>query len=143
MRHFLTKDDEQAVLAAIREAEGRSRGELRLVVTSQWIADPAKHAWKLFHALGMDATRERNAAMILVAVRLRRFAVIGDEGLNAVVAPDYWTTIADAMAAHLREGRRREALTTGIRMLGETMAAHWPAGAADNPDELPNEIRYE
>ena len=74
--------------------------------------------------------------------RRRRFVVLGDRGLNAVVDPAYWERIAKLMSDQLREGRRSEALIAGIRMIGETMAEHWPPGES-NPDELPNDIAWE
>ena len=142
MQQFLTKDEELAITREIAAVELQSRGEVRVVVTSKWIINAEHYAWKLFRKLGLDRTREHNAALILVAVRQRRFAVIGDAGLNTVVAADYWHAIADAMAHHLRNGSRGEAILTGVRLLGATLAEHWPAAGA-NPDELPNEIVYE
>jgi uncharacterized membrane protein len=139
MKDFLTKEGEQAVVEAIRAAETRTSGEIRVVITSRWIIRPERHAWRLFERLGMTRTRKRNGALIVLFTRRRRLVVLGDRELNAVVDPGYWTRIAGELGALLREGRKLDALCAAIRTLGATMAAHWPPDGA-NPDELPNAI---
>lgn len=142
MKDFLTKEQEQAVVDAIRAAEARTSGEIRVVITSRWILRPEHHAWRLFERLEMTRTRHRNGVLIVLFTRRRRFVVLGDSGLNGIVKPGYWDGIAAAMTTLLRDGRKVDALTAAIRTLGETMAAHWPP-AASNPDELPNTVHRE
>ncbi len=143
MKDFLTTDEEQSVVEAIRQAETRTSGEIRVVITSRWVLRPERHAARLFAKLGMVRTEGRNGALITLFTRRRRFVILGDSGLNAVVDPRYWERMAGDMTRHLREGRKVEALTTAIRTLSETMAAHWPPDPERNPDELPNDIHRE
>lgn len=143
MKDFLTNDEEQAVVEAIRQAEERSRGEIRVVITSRWVLRPERHAARLFTKLGMTRTEGRNGALITLFTRRRRFVILGDSGLNAVVDPDYWQRLAARMTGHLREGRKVEALTTAIHTLAGTLAAHCPPDPMRNPDELSNEIHRE
>ena len=96
----------------------------------------------MFDQLGMRRTRHRNAALIVMLPRLRKFMVLGDTGLSAVVPPEYWEKIAAAMSQHMRDGRRLEALREGIRRLGDTLATHWPR-QADDTNELSDEILLE
>ena len=105
MKDFLTNDEEQAVVEAIRQAEERSRGEIRVVITFRWVLRPERHAARLFTKLGMTRTEGRNGALITLFTRRRRFVILGDSGLNAVVDPDYWQRLAARMTGHLREGR--------------------------------------
>jgi uncharacterized membrane protein len=142
MKDFLTNEQEQEVVEAIRAAEARTSGEIRVVITSRWILRPERHAWRLFDRLGMTRTRHRNGALIALFTRRRRFIVLGDSGLNEIVEPGYWDDIAKEMGGLLHEGRKVEALTSAIRMLGATMAGHWPPEAS-NPDELPNTVHRE
>jgi uncharacterized membrane protein len=139
MKNFLTTEQEQEVVDAIRTAEAQTSGEIRVVITSRWILRPEHHAWQLFERLEMTRTRHRNGTLIVLFTRRRRFVVLGDSGLHGILKPGYWDGIAAAMTELLREGRKLDAITTAIRMLGETMAGHWPPEAS-NPDELPNAL---
>jgi uncharacterized membrane protein len=142
MRDFLTTEEEQAVVDAIRAAESQTSGEIRVVITSRWILLLERHAGRLFDRLGMARTRLRNGALIVLFSRRRRFVVLGDSGLNETVEPGYWNAIAAKMTGLLSEGRKVDALAAAIRMIGETMADHWPPEVS-NPDELPNSIHRE
>ena len=142
MKDFLTKEQEQEVVDAIRAAETQTSGEIRVVITSHWILRPEHHAWRLFDRLNMAHTRHRNGALIVVFTRRKRFVVLGDSGLNEAVKSGYWHEIAAKMTDFLRDGRKVDALTSAIRTLGETMSAHWPPETS-NPDELPNAIHRE
>jgi uncharacterized membrane protein len=139
MKDFLTNDQEQEVVDAIRAAEAQTSGEIRVVITSRWILRPERHAWRLFEKLGMTRTRHRNGALIVLLTRRRRFVVLGDSGLNEIVKPGYWQDIAAEMTGLLRDDRKVDAITAAIRKLGETMADHWPPEAI-NPDELSNAV---
>lgn len=66
MSDFLTTEEEQRVVEAIKRAEAGTRGEIRVCITYRWVWNPERYARKLFHRFGMQATRERNAALILV-----------------------------------------------------------------------------
>lgn len=127
---------------AIRAAETQTSGEIRVVITSRLVLRPEIHARRLFAKLGMERTRRRNGALIVLFIRRRRFVVLGDSGFDEIVGPDYWQEIAAKLSALLQDGRKVEALTSAIRKIGETMAAHWPPDAS-NPDELPNVIHRE
>jgi uncharacterized membrane protein len=139
MKDFLTTEQEQEVVEAIRAAEARTSGEIRVVITSRWILRPERCARRLFDQLGMERTRHRNGALIVLFARRRRFVVLGDDALEEIIRPQGWQEISAEMSALLREGRKVEALIGVIRRLGATMAAHWPPDAS-NPDELPNAV---
>lgn len=142
MKDFLTTNEEQALVDEIRAAEAQTGGEVRVAIISRWILRPDRHARRLFHRLGMTRTRHRNAALIVLYTRKRRFVVLGDSGLDEIVEPGYWDGIAKAMGDLLQQGRKVEALSSAIRTLGATMAGHWPPEAS-NPDELPDTIHRE
>ena len=128
------------LVEAILATEEITRGEIRIYITSsRWVFRPEKYAWKAFHRLGMDATRERNGALIVLIPRRRKFFVLGDVGFSGRMEASFWIELAAQMTAHLRNGGRFLALQDGIRSLGEAMAIHWPANGG-NLNELPNEI---
>lgn len=139
MADFLTTGEEQQVVEAIREAESRTSGEIRVVITARRALWPERYAWKLFDRLGMRQTKHRNGALIVVFDRRKRFVVLGDAGINEKVDPAFWSRITDTMSQRLRDGQRVEALTATVNALGDVLSTHWPPEAV-NPDELPNRI---
>lgn len=139
MKHFLTPEDEAAVVAAIRDVETRTSAEIRVCVTYRWVFRIEARAWKVFARLGMANTRERNGVLIFMVPRRRRFVVIGDQGADSRAPAGFWKSVADIMSERLRTEDKASAIVAGIRMIGEPLAAAWPPHA-DNPDELSNDI---
>ena len=139
MKSFLTIEEEQAVADAICATEAQTSGEIRVAITMRYVFRPERHARRLFAKLGMDRTRHRNGALIVLFARRRRFVVLGDSGIDQHVGPTYWQDIAAGMSALLHAGRKVDALTHAIHALGKTMASHFPPEEV-NPEELPNAI---
>ncbi len=140
-KEFLEKIDEAAVLAAVREAERSTSGEVRVFVSRRRLrgGDVTKRAHKEFHRLDMDTTEDRNAVLFYVVPRERRFAVIGDEAVHAKCGGDFWQETATVLEADFLEGRFTEGLVKGIRRAGELLARHFPKTRGDR-NELPDTI---
>ena len=140
-KEFLEKIDEPAVLAAVREAERSTSGEVRVFVSRRRLRgrEVTKRAHKEFHRLDMDTTDERNAVLFYVAPRDRAFAVIGDEAVHAKCGDAFWAETAKLLEADFVEGRFTEGLVKGIRRAGELLARHFPKSDADR-NELPDGI---
>ena len=139
LRKLLDEDQEARVLAAIRAAELRTSGEIRVHVERRCEVDAMEAARRWFARLGMDATAERNGILFYVAVSDRKFAVVGDSGIHAKVGEGFWTALRDAMAGEFAKGRHVEGLIRGIAEAGERLAEHFPRGESDR-NELPDGI---
>ena len=90
-RHFFSGDEEKVIVAAIVEAERHTSGEIRVHIEDRCRGgDPLQCALKFFFALKMNATKQHNGVLIYIAAKDHRFAVLGDEGIDKVVADDFW-----------------------------------------------------
>lgn len=140
-KEFLEKIDEPAVLAAVREAEHGTSGEVRVFVSRRRLRgrEVTKRAHKEFHRLDMDTTDDRNAVLFYVVPRDRKFAVIGDEAVHAKCGESFWAETAKMLEAEFADGRFTEGLVKGIRRAGELLARHFPKAAGDR-NELPDTI---
>lgn len=140
-QEFLQKIDEPTVLAAVREAERGTSGEVRVFVSRRCLrgCDVTKRAHREFHRLDMDTTEERNAVLFYLVPRDREFAVIGDEAVHAECGESFWVETARMLEADFADGRFTEGLVKGIRRAGELLARYFPK-AAGNINELPDEI---
>lgn len=139
-REFLSKLEHGRIVSAIREAESKTSGEIRVYIQRGKLnADPLIVAQKKFQRLGMSKTRERNAVLIFVAPRAHKFAVVGDKAIHEKCGEQFWRHIIDGMRGHLQNEKFSHALTDAINELGQVLATHFPHTSA-NSNELPDEI---
>jgi uncharacterized membrane protein len=133
--------DDDRIAEAIRRAEDRSRGEIRVHVTSEAVGDPKGAAAATFTRLGMTATAERNGILIYVSPRAQTFAIVGDEGVNRLCGETFWKDVAVALEEDFRAHRFTEGIVRGIDRAGEVLARHFPRleGKSDR-DELTNAV---
>jgi uncharacterized membrane protein len=132
--------DVGAVEQAIRAAERRTSAEIRVAIARSWFwGDTQRAAERAFHKLGVVKTRQRNGVLIFVAPSRRQVAVIGDAGVHARMAPDFWSAVVDRMLADFRRGDRTTGLIAAITLLADALAAAFPIGPGD-VNELPDTV---
>lgn len=139
MEHFITDEEEALLVEAIRSEEKRTNAEIRVCVTDKLIFRPKRYAWRLFDRIGMRATKNRNAALIVMMPRVKQIVVIGDTGLDGKVPPEYWDDAVKAMIGRMHEAGPLASLHEGLKRLGDTLAEHWPA-TEDDVNELPDDL---
>jgi len=137
---FLTSAEDGQVVRAIEEFEKRTSGELRVHLQNKVEGEELMAvAKRTFDKLGLTATRERNGVLFFVAVKERRFAVLGDQGIDQKVPAGFWDNVVAAVGERFKQGKFGEGLVEGIKMSGEQLAAHFPP-RPDDVNELPNQI---
>ncbi|SHG52182.1 TPM domain-containing protein [Winogradskyella jejuensis] len=139
LENFLTASEEEAIVAAIRDAEKDTSGEIRVHIEQNCDNDVYEHAMEVFHYLKMDNTREQNGVLIYVAVDKKAFVIYGDKGINNVVGKDFWNTTRDTIASHFKNGQFALGLIEGIKKAGKELSEHFP-WYHGNTDELDNTI---
>ena len=93
-----------------------------------------------FMAKNLQATRERTGVLIYVSVKERMAELLADEGIAAKVDAKAWDPAMAALVEGLRRGAAGEGFTTAIGLCADILAAHFPAGGADNPNELSDKL---
>lgn len=126
---------------AIRAAELRCSGELRVHLVRHCHTDPAEAAADIFERLGMRKTEKRNGVLIYVAWKSHRFAVIGDAGIHEKVGPEFWLRVHDAMKEKFQTGDLTSGIEAGIYMAAEQLSVHFPR-LDDDKNELDDSISY-
>jgi uncharacterized membrane protein len=138
---FVASLDDGKILAAIREAEARSRGEIRVHVAEREVADPRTEAALVFEKLGMADTAERTGVLLFVAPESQSIAVLGDRGVHERCGDAFWTAVVAAVRDEFRAGRFTEGLVAGVRALGGELARHFPRRPGDaDRNELPDGV---
>ncbi|MCF8275853.1 MAG: TPM domain-containing protein [Flavobacteriales bacterium] len=124
---------------AIKAAEKATSGEVRLYVEDKCKEDVMDRAAFLFGELKMHKTELRNGVLFYLAMTDRKFAILGDGGINAKVAADFWDQIKAEMLSRFKEEKFAEGLQKGISMAGEALSTHFPYQKGD-VNELSDEI---
>ncbi|RZL10413.1 MAG: TPM domain-containing protein [Pedobacter sp.] len=140
MSVFTEKEQEQ-IAKAIAEAEKATSGEIRIALDKHCEGDAYDKATNYFAEMGMDKTALHNGVLIYMAYKDKKFAIIGDSGINRVVPPDFWETTQIAMKAHFAKGDLAEGIIAGVLLAGEKLALYFPYQGGDI-NELPDEIVY-
>ena len=138
---FLSHQEQADVLAAISDAESQTSGEIRLHLESRCKGDVLDRAAMIFETLAMHKTALRNGVLFYLATEDRKFAILGDSGINAVVPEGFWNEVKDTVIAGLAAGNPSEGLASGIRLAGQQLSAHFPLEANDI-NELSNDISF-
>lgn len=141
-RDFFSKLETEQIVAAIRDAESKMCGEIRVFVSRKEPDDAVVAAQRRFEKLGMTKTKERNGVLIYVAPRVRKFAIIGDLAIHEKCGDGFWKEVAHEMTTHFRKGAFTEGIIHAIQRAGGLMAKHFPHHAGDK-NELPDDIAHD
>ena len=138
---FLTAEQQETVVAAVRLAEKGTSGEIRIHIDRICETEPVKRAEEVFGKLGMQKTQLRNGVLIYLAYESKVFAIIGDKGINDLVPEHFWEDVLSAMRIRFRNGEYTEGLAEAAVMVGEKLRDFFPY-QEDDINEQPDEISF-
>ncbi len=140
-RDFFESLDRRAIVEAIRRAEEKGFGEIRIHLQHGRVADARAEAEKTFVRLGMEKTVNRTGCLVFIAPEERAFAVVGDRAIHERVGDAFWLEARDAAAALFAEGRFTEGIVAAVDRVGAALAAHFPKGAGQaDTNELSDDV---
>ncbi|MFD0766614.1 TPM domain-containing protein [Mucilaginibacter lutimaris] len=136
-----TEEEQQRIQQAVADAEKNTSGEVRVCIEKTCSDDPLDRAAKYFTQLEMHKTKLRNGVLIYVATVDRKFAIIGDAGINNLVPANFWDTTKENMLNHFKYGNLLEGIITGIKEAGDQLQKYFPYLLNDK-NELPDDIAF-
>lgn len=138
---FFTKEQNEDILLSIKNAELDTSGEIRVHIEEKCPGEVLDRAAIIFKKLDMHKTELRNGVLFYLALKNRKFAVLGDAGINQVVPENFWDEVRNIMLNHFRENRFTEGLAEGISLAGQQLKNHFPF-KHDDVNELSDEISF-
>jgi len=143
-KQLLAKAEQDVIVAAVKNAEATTTGEIRVYVESHCTyVDAMERAHELFVSMKMFATENRNAILVYLAIEDKQFALFGDENIYKLAGgADFWTGAAAKLQANLRTGAFAKGLEECVQELGKVLAIHFPFTGTVNANELPDEIVF-
>ena len=136
-----TEEEQQRIQKAVADAEKNTSGEVRVCMEKTCSEEVLDRAAKYFAQLEMHKTKLRNGVLIYVATVDRKFAIIGDAGINSVVPSDFWDTTKEEMLKQFRYGNLVEGIVDGIGTAGKQLKKYFPS-VANDVNELPDDIAF-
>ena len=138
---FFSKKEKEQILAAVREAEKNTSGEIRVHLEYKTRGPVYGHAQKVFQRIGMTKTAQRNGVLIYLATHDKKFAVLGDVDINEKVPEGFWHDVVGILEAHFKQNKFAEGISEAALRIGEKLKAYFPYQANDK-NELPDGISY-
>ena len=138
---FFTKEQKEDIRQAILNAELDTSGEIKIHVENNCPGDVLDRSAYIFEKLGMKKTELRNGVLIYLSLNHRKFSIIGDAGINAVVPESFWNVIKDEMLMHFREDKFTEGLILAVTKTGEQLKKYFPHQMND-VNEISDDISY-
>ncbi len=140
---LLSKSEQEEIVQAIRDAESRTSGEIRVFIERKCKhIDPLERAAEVFFNLKMDQTANRNGVLLYMAVRDRQLAIFGDEGIYQKTGKAYWENLVRHILQHFNNKNFAAGLTSYVRQIGEGLHQYFPYDKDTDQNELPDDIVF-
>ncbi len=141
VQKYFSEADKLEITNAIRVAETNTSGEIRVHIENKCSGEVLDRAAYLFEKLEMHKTALRNGVLFYLSMDDRKFAILGDAGINEKVSDNFWESTKEVVIAKLKEGKIAEGLADGIIKAGEQLKAHFPY-KKDDINELSDDISF-
>jgi uncharacterized membrane protein len=141
-RHLFNPADEERIVAAIRAAEKRTSGEIRVFIESKCrFVDPVDRAAEVFFGLKMEQTEDRNGVVFYIAMKDHQLAIFGDEGIHKMVGTEFWNAEVQKILREFNAANYVDGIIEIVRDIGEALVKHFPYEQEDK-NELPDNIVF-
>jgi len=121
----MTDAERRRIAAAIADAENGTTGRIAVREIFDADVDAFDRAKAEFRKIGMHRIPEANGALVLVAPKARRFAVIGDRALHTRVGDAFWNGIVDESQTHFANGAIADGVVAAVERIGEALKTHF------------------
>lgn len=142
-KDFFSEDEKKQIAEAVRIAEQRTSGEVRVFIESRCrYVDPLDRAAEVFFNLKMNETKDRNAVLLYIAMKDRQLAVFGDEGIHKKVGTEYWNKEVNLLINEFNTAHYGDGISQCVRDIGEALHQHFPFDNDTDKNELPDDIIF-
>ena len=139
-KKFFSEQEEHLIVEAIKKAETKTSGEIRVHIDSFCFGNALKKAKKVFLKLNMQNTKNRNGVLVYIATTSKKIAIVGDVGINNKVSANFWDEIVKDLVLNFRTDKAK-ILAKNIISCGEQLSIFFPLENGDT-NELNNSISY-
>ncbi len=140
---FFSPLEKEHILEAIRNAEKRTSGEVRVFIESKCrFVNPIDRAVEVFYGLQMEKTELRNGVLVYVATKDRQLAIWGDEGIHQKVGSEFWKAEVNKILTQFTAKHYADGIAQIVSDIGEALTFHFPYDSKTDKNELPDNIVF-
>jgi len=92
-----------------------------------------------FYEKQLYKTRDETGILIFISLLEHRVWILGDSGINAKIAPDFWSKIANELSIGIRNKEYGKSVCVAIGKCGEELSRHFPR-KSDDINEIADEL---
>lgn len=141
-QNWFTPQENETIVNAIRAAEKRTSGEIRVFIESRCsFVDPVDRAVEVFFGLKMDKTEDRNGVVLYIAMKDHQLAVFGDKGIHEKVGTDFWNKEVNKMLSSFSRENYTDGIVQIVTEIGDALVSNFPYENEDR-NELPDDIVF-
>jgi uncharacterized membrane protein len=141
-KQFFNPEEQQLIVSSIQNAERCTSGEVRVYVENRCsYMDALDRAKEIFLEKGMQATAERNAVLVYVAIKDHQLAVLGDEGIHQKVGNEYWNNEVRKMIKDFNREDYAKGIADCVEDIGQALQQFFPYTDKDK-NELSDDIEF-
>jgi len=140
-KSYFTKEQQNDIKQALLNAELDTSGAIRVHIENICEGDVTERAESLFRKFKMNKTELHNSVLFYMALHTRKFAIVGDTGINKYVPKNFRKTLNSKMLAYLQDDNVTQGLCEGIKLTGEILKKHFPH-RTDDINELADELSF-
>ncbi|MEO6219627.1 MAG: TPM domain-containing protein [Ginsengibacter sp.] len=142
-KEFFSKEENEMIVQAIRDAEQQTSGEVRIYIESRCrFIDPLDRAKEIFLQLKMENTHHRNGVLFYVAIKDRQLAIFADSGIHAAAGSQYWVDVVKQILSLFDKENYAMGIKECISKIGHALKDHFPYERDADKNELPDEIIF-
>lgn len=141
-KKFFSPEEQGLIVSAIQNAERCTSGEVRVYIESRCsYMDALDRAIEIFAQMGMQATEERNAVLVYVAIKDHQLAIFGDEGIHRKVGSEYWNEEVRKMIRDFNRDDYAKGIAGCVEDIGNALQQFFPYTDKDK-NELSDDIQF-
>lgn len=141
--NYFSEEEKQQVVAAIKNAEHKTSGEIRVYVENKCsYVDALDRAKEIFFKNGMQQTLQRNAVLVYVALTHKQLAIFGDEGIHQKVGSDFWQKELKDLSGYFKQDSYAQGIVHVVEQVGNALKNYFPYDAETDTNELPDDIMF-
>ena len=138
-KDFFTKDELNKIVGSIEQAELETSGEIRFHLESRCKGDVLKRAVQVFKNLHMHKTELHNGTLIYLATIDKKYAIVGDKGINEKVPDNFWEDVKDEMSEKFKNNEFVTGISNAVLKIGEKLKEFFPY-QSDDINELSDDV---
>ena len=138
-KDFFTQDELDKIVESIEKAELETSGEIRFHMESKCKGEALSRAIQVFKNLKMHKTDLKNGTLIYLATEDKKFAIVGDKGINEKVPDDFWDDVKEEMAKEFKDNEFVTGISNAVLKIGEKLKEFFPY-QSDDINELSDDV---